>query len=472
MLEERRENKMGVMPIRRLLISMSLPLMASMLMQALYNVVDSIFVSRISDNAFTALSLALPVQMFMIAFAVGTGVGVNSLLSRRLGEHRFDDANRAAMNGIFVYILSGLLFAVLGFFFAGRFFHLFTEDPEIIRYGTDYLTICTVFSMGMFLQFAAERLMQSTGNTFYQMIVQATGAAINIVLDPIFIFGYFGVPAMGVAGAAIATVLGQSIAMVLGMILNLRVNHDIQLSFRGFRPDGKVILEIYRVGLPSIIMQSLVSVMITGLNMILANISYTMVLVLGIYYKLQSFVYMPVFGITNSTIPIVAYNYGARNRKRIADTVRQSILLSFFIMLAGLAVMQLFPRQLLLLFDASEATLTAGVPALRMLSISFVISSVIFVFSSTFQALGNGVLSMSLSITRQLILILPGAFLITRFGPPGLVWAIFPVADIVTTVLCALLFRLVYREKILPLDAPGETENSLSPIPQAQAESR
>ena len=399
MEEQRRENKMGVQPVGKLLISMSLPVMVSMLVQALYNIVDSIFVAQLSENALRAVSLAFPVQNLIIAVGVGTGVGINSLVSRRLGERRFEEANKAAENGVFLGVCSWLVFAVLGLLFSRPFFQLFTTNQEVIQMGVDYLVVCTVFSFGSFLQLVTERILQATGITIYNMITQGTGAIINIIFDPIFIFGYFGVPAMGVKGAAIATVMGQIVAMILGFVFNYYKNVEVRMNFRGFRPDGRIIRDIYRVGLPSIVMQSIATPMTMGINKILTGLNEVAVSVFGVYFKLQSFVFMPVFGLTNGMVPIVAYNYGARHRDRILGTIRHALCYSVGIMVVGILVFQLVPDRLLLLFDSSEdqQLLTLGIPALRIISISFPLAGVGIIFSSVFQAVGNGVLSLIMS---------------------------------------------------------------------------
>ena len=316
-METRKENKMGVMPVGKLLINVSLPMMISMFVQALYNVVDSIFVAQVGDSALAAVSLAFPVQMLMVAVSVGTGVGINSLLSRRLGEKRFDDANKAATNGVFLCVASSVVFALFGLFFATPFFRAFTADETIVQMGVQYLSICTIFSLGVFVQVAMERILQATGVTIYNMLMQGAGAITNIILDPILIFGWFGLPAMGVAGAAIATVIGQFVAMGLGILFNIKKNHEVSMSFKGFKPDGRIIGEIYKVGVPSIIMQAIGSVMNIGMNKILIMFNATAVNVFGVYFKLQSFIFMPVFGLTNGMIPIVGYNYGARKKERI-----------------------------------------------------------------------------------------------------------------------------------------------------------
>lgn len=442
------ENKMGVMPVNRLLFSMSLPMILSMLVQALYNIVDSIFVAQIGETALAAVSLAFPVQNLIIAVSVGTGVGVNALLSRSLGEKNQETANLAAVNGIFVFFLSYLLFAVFGLFFARMYFTVQTSNPEIIEQGTIYLSVCSIFSFGIFLEIALERIMQSTGRTIYNMITQGLGAIINIILDPILIFGLFGFPRMGILGAAVATVIGQIIAMLLLLYFNIRKNSDVNLNMRRFRPDTAIIAEIYRVGLPSIIMQPISSVMTFGVNKILLLFSETAVSVFGIYFKLQSFIFMPVFGLNNAMVPIVAYNYGAARKDRIMKTIRSSVTAAVAIMLAGLAIFQIFPEQLLYLFDASEHMMGIGVPALRIISLSFLFAGYCIVIGSVFQALGNGVYSLITSAARQLVCILPAAWLFASVFGLHAVWYAFPLAEIISVVLTTLLFRRIYRKKI------------------------
>ena len=446
------ENKMGVMPVNRLLFSMSLPMILSMLVQALYNIVDSIFVAQIGETALAAVSLAFPVQNLIIAVSVGTGVGVNALLSRSLGEKNQETANLAAVNGIFVFFLSYLLFAVFGLFFARMYFSVQTSNPEIIEQGTIYLSVCSIFSFGIFLEIALERIMQSTGRTIYNMITQGLGAIINIILDPILIFGLFGFPRMGILGAAVATVIGQIIAMLLLLYFNIRKNSDVNLNMRRFRPDTAIIAEIYRVGLPSIIMQSIGSVMTFGMNQILFAFSSTAVAVFNVYFKLQSFVFMPVFGLNNGMVPIVSYNYGARKRKRLVDTVKFSALLAVAIMLVGLVVIQLFPANILGLFEASPDMLAIGVPALRIISLCFVFAGFSIICSSTFQALGNGLLSMMISIVRQLLILLPAAFFLSLSGSVTAVWWAFPIAELASLALCVIFLRRIYRRVILPLE--------------------
>ncbi|MDD6072782.1 MAG: MATE family efflux transporter [Clostridium sp.] len=446
------ENKMGTMPINKLLISMSLPMILSMLVQALYNIVDSIFVAQISENALTAVSLAFPVQSLLIAVSAGTCVGVNALLSRSLGERRQEEANLAACNGIFLAVASFLVFALLGIFGSHAYFAGQTDNAEIISFGTDYLTICLGCSFGLFLEMMTERLMQSTGRTFLSMITQGTGAIVNIILDPILIFGLFGFPRLGISGAAIATVTGQIIAMILAIWLNQTKNPDITVSLKAIRPNRRVIARIYEVGVPSIIMQSIVSVMTFGMNKILILFSETAVSVLGVYFKLQSFIFMPIFGLNNGLIPIVAYNYGAASRKRIMETIRLGIIIAVSIMLFGLAIFQLFPERLLLLFNASEHMLEIGVPALRIISLSFLFAGYCIIVGSVFQALGNGVYSLIVSVARQLLCILPLAYLFAKLWGLHAVWYSFALAELISVTLSTILFRRIYLEKIKPLD--------------------
>ncbi len=434
-MEARKENKMGTMPVSRLLISMSLPIMISMLVQAMYNIVDSIFVAQVSENALTAVSLAFPVQNLMIAVSVGTGVGINSLLSRRLGERNFEDANATAENGLVLAVISAALFALFGGLFSEQFFRLFTQTEEIVEMGTGYLTICTVFSFGIFLQVTAERIMQSTGNTIYNMITQGIGAITNIILDPILIFGLYGMPAMGVNGAAAATVVGQILAMVLGLLFNVLFNHDVRISFKGFRPNLRIIREIYKVGVPSIIMQSIATVMTIGMNKILIPFTETAVSVFGVYFKLQSFVFMPVFGLNNGLV----------------HAVKDAALYAFSIMALGLLIFQTMPVQLLRMFKASDSMLAIGVPALRLISISFLGAGVSIVFSSVFQAVGNGVLSLVTSVARQLIVILPVAWLMAREFGLNAVWLSFPIAEAVSLLLSLIFYHHVYQTMIEPL---------------------
>ena len=447
-LVEEKENKMGVMPVNKLLMNMSLPMMISMLVQALYNVVDSIFVSRIDENALTAVSMAFPIQSLMIALGAGTGVGVNALLSRSLGEKDYDRVNKAAGNGIFLAGINYLVFLLVGILVTTPFYLSQTKDAQILSYGQQYLTIICCCSFGMYGQFIFERLLQSTGRTFYTMITQSIGAIINIILDPIFIFGYFGVPKMGVAGAAIATVIGQIVAGTIALVINIKKNDEIQLKLKGFRPDGKIIARIYEVGIPSIIMQAIGSVMTYGMNRILIVFSSTAVAVFGVYFKLQSFIFMPVFGLNNGMVPIIAYNYGAGKKDRLIKTLKLSIIYAVGLMLLGVIIFQLFPAPLFALFDASETMLAIGIPALRIISLSFIFAGFCIVCGSLFQALGNGVYSMVVSIARQLLVLLPVAYLLSLSGKVEAVWWAFPIAEIVSLSLTVFFMFRINRKVI------------------------
>lgn len=447
----RKENKMGVMPIQKLLLGMSVPMMISMLVQALYNIVDSMFVARLNENALTAVSLAFPVQNLMIAVGTGTGVGVNALVSRSLGEKNTVYANKAANNGVYLSIFSAVAFALLSLFFGRFFFAVQTDDPQIIAYGTSYVYVIGILSIGMFFQFITERLLQSTGKTIYTMFTQGLGAIINIILDPIMIFGLFGFPRMEIAGAAVATVTGQIIAAGLGLWFNRTKNHELHISLRKYKVEKEVVKGIYSVGIPSIIMASIGSVMTFGVNKILMAFTSTAAAVFGVYFKLQSFVFMPVFGLNNGMVPIVAYNYGARKPDRIMKTMRLSIVYAVTIMVAGFAVFQLMPEALLSIFDASEEMVEIGVSALRIISFSFLGAGFGIVSSSVFQALGHGMLSLIVSVLRQLIVILPAAWLLARIGGIHMVWWAFPIAEIFSALVCFLFVKKVYRNEIKPL---------------------
>ncbi|SHJ33735.1 MATE family efflux transporter [Hespellia stercorisuis] len=442
------ENKMGVMPIPKLLITMSLPMIISMLVQALYNIVDSIFVAQIGEDALTAVSLAFPIQNLMISIAAGTGVGINAQVSRHLGEKHFEEANIVARNGIFLGIMSSIVMAVIGGFGARMFFTFQTNDPAIIQYGVSYMHIITIVSVGVFMQITFERLMQSTGRTFYNMITQGTGAIINIILDPILIFGLFGFPRLEVAGAAIATVAGQLIALAMSIYFNCRKNPELNINMMRFRPDAETIGEIYKIGIPSIIMQSIGSVMVFGMNKILMTFSSTATAVFGVYFKLQSFIFMPVFGLNNGMIPIIAYNYGARHKKRITSTMKMSVILAMGIMFIGFLLFQLLPAQLLEMFDASEHMLEIGVPALRIISISFLFAGYCIIIGSVFQALGNGMYSLIVSAARQLVVILPLAYIFAEVFGLDAVWWSIPLAELVSVTLSSLLLKRIYRLKL------------------------
>lgn len=445
------ENKMGVIPINKLLISMSVPMMLSMLVQALYNVVDSMFVAQLNENALTAVSLAFPVQNLMIAIGAGTGVGVNALVSRSLGEKNTEYANKAANNGIWLSIFSFLAFAVLAGLFSHTFFAVQTSNEQILSYGVSYVRIIGLMSFGIFMQFIFERLLQSTGKTFYTMITQSLGAIINIILDPIMIFGLFGFPRLEVAGAALATVVGQIIAACLAFWFNRKKNPEIHVSLRRYKLSGKVVRGIYSVGIPSIIMASIGSVMTFGMNKILMAFTSTATAVFGVYFKLQSFVFMPVFGLNNGMVPIVSYNFGARKPDRIKKTIRLSITYAVCIMLIGFGIFQLMTAPLLRIFDASDAMLEIGVPALRIISLSFLLAGFGVISSSVFQALGHGFLSLAVSVLRQLVVLLPAAFILSRVGGLSVIWWSFPIAEIFSGVVCFLFIRHVYKKEIDPL---------------------
>ncbi len=450
---ETAENKMGIVPVNRLLISMSLPMMLSMLVQALYNIVDSVYVARVGESALTAVSLAFPVQNLMIAVSVGTGVGVNALLSKSLGEKNFEKVNRTANNAVFLAGMSYLFMLLLGIFGVGIFYRSQTDDLQIINYGIAYTRICCCCSFGIFLQVTMERLLQSTGRTFYTMIIQGTGAIINIILDPILIFGLLGFPRMEAAGAAAATVAGQIAASVLAVIINQKVNKEVRLQRKGFRPDLATIGQIYKVGVPSIIMQSIASVMTYGMNLILMAFTSTATAVFGVYFKLQSFVFMPVFGLNNGMIPIIAYNYGANSRERVVRTIRYSVIYAMLIMAVGTVVFHVFPADLLRMFKASDVMLQLGVPALRIISVSFVIAGYCIVCGSVFQALGNGVYSLMVSIARQLFVLLPVAYLLAQLGNVNYVWWSFPIAEVASLLMSTIFLIRIYKKIIVRLRA-------------------
>ena len=450
-MENTRENKMGTMPENKLLISMAVPMMLSMLVQALYNVVDSIFVARISEDALTAVSLAFPVQNLLIALGTGTGVGINALLSKSLGEKNQKLANKVAHNGILLMLFSAIACALFGVFGSRWFFTTQTDDLVLIEYGTQYLTIVMSCSFGIFGQFITERLIQATGRTTLSMYTQLLGAVTNLILDPILIFGWFGLPAMGITGAAVATVLGQIISAMFGFWLNVKKNPEIQLNLKELVPDGAVIKKIYSVGIPSIIMGSIGSVMTYGMNLILMGFSSTAAAVFGVYFKLQSFIFMPVFGLNNGMVPIIAYNYGAKKKDRMLRTMKLAIMYAVGIMFVGFLVMQIFPVQLFSLFEASADMLAIGVPALRFISISFLFAGFCIIAGSTFQALGNGMLSMIVSIARQLVVLLPVAYLLSLTGNLNLIWLSFPIAELMSVVLSGVFLYRMYQKVIKPL---------------------
>lgn len=454
-----KENKMGTLPIPKLIVTMSVPVMISMVIQSLYNVVDSIFVAQISEEALTAVSLAFPIQNLTVAVQVGTGVGINALLSRSLGENQYGQANKAAVNGLFLALVHYLLFLAVSFTLVEPFFLAQTTDPEIVRMGVTYLSIVLAFSFGQMFQITFERLLQATGRMVDSMWVQGVGAVINIILDPILIFGWFGFPRMGVAGAAIATVAGQIIAAGVGLYLNVKRNEELHLTLKGFRPDKKIIRAIYSVGIPSAIMTSISSVTTFSLNMILMQFNATATAVYGIYYKLQSFVFMPVFGLNNSIVPIISYNYGAKKKQRISQSIKVSTLFATVIMILGLLLFQVFPEPILLLFNASNEMMAIGVPALRIISIHFVIAGFNVICSTVFQAFGKGMLSLTNSVVRQLVVLVPLAYLFSLTGNIQAIWWSYLFAELAAAALSVYFLRLIYKRIIQPMPEEGELDS-------------
>ena len=439
------ENKMGTMPIGKLLFNMSLPMMISMLVQALYNIVDSIFVSKLSENALTAVSLAFPLQMLLIAVATGTGVGMNALLSRALGERRSDEVNRIASNAAFLYLVSYIVICILGFTIVKPFYmsQIGHADVEIMEMGIDYLSTVMIFSFGLLSQIYFERLLTSTGRTIFSMTSQLCGAITNIILDPILIFGLCGLPKMGVTGAAVATVIGQCVAAVVAFTCNHKYNHEVKLIFRSFRPSGRIIGTIYAIGIPSIIMQSIGSVMTYSMNRILIEFSSTATAVFGVYFKLQSFFFMPVFGLNNGITPIIAFNYGAQNRKRMVKTIKLSMITAFCLTFIGFLCFEFIPQTLLGMFSASADMLKIGIPALRIIGIHYLIAWFCIICGTVFQALGKAVFSMIVSIMRQLIILVPAAYILSKLGGLHAVWWSFPIAELVSLMISLFfLFRI------------------------------
>ena len=447
------ENKMGTMPVGKLLFNMSLPMMVSMLVQALYNIVDSIFVAKLSENALTAVSLAFPLQTLLIAVATGTGVGMNALLSKSLGEHDFKKANKIADNGIFLYVLSYIVFLILGFTVVKPFYasQIGSADVEIMELGIDYLSTVMILSFGLFGQIFFERLLTSTGRTIFSMTSQLCGAITNIILDPILIFGLLGAPKMGVTGAALATVIGQCVAGIIACVCNHKFNHEVSLNIKGFRPDWTLIGHIYAIGIPSIIMQSIGSVMTYCMNRILIEFSSTATAVFGVYFKLQSFFFMPVFGLNNGITPIIAYNYGAKQRKRMIKTIKLSLIVAFCLTFIGFLSFEAIPQVLLGMFNASEDMLIIGVPALRIIGIHYLIAWFCIVIGTVFQALGKAVFSMIVSIMRQLVVLIPAAYILANLGGLHAVWWSFPIAEVISLLVTLFFFIKIYREIISKL---------------------
>lgn len=451
-MAEVKENKMGVMPMTRLIITMSLPMMLSMLVQALYNIVDSMWVAKVSQDALTAVSLAFPIQNLMIAFATGTAVGVNALVSRALGAKDNKKANDVSAHGLVLSLITSVFFMIFGFTGVKLFFSSqIGNSTDTLSYGVDYLSIVTIFSFGLFGQIISERLMQSTGKTTLSMISQLVGAIINIILDPILILGWGPFPRLEAKGAAIATVVGQIIAFILGIFLNKYFNKEITLTLKGFKFNKEIIKEIYVIGVPSIIMVAIGSVMTYFLNKILISFTETAATVFGVYFKLQSFFFMPVFGMNNGVIPIIAYNYGAKNKERMVSAVKRAIIMAVTVMVAGTIVMCTIPDKLLLIFKANEQMLSIGIPALRIISASFPIAAVCIASGSVYQALGKSFYSMIISFARQIIVLLPVARLLANTGNINNVWYAFPISEIGSLIITVITLCIIYKTVIKKL---------------------
>jgi putative MATE family efflux protein len=444
--ETLRENKMGTMPENKLLLSMAVPMMISMLVQALYNIVDSIFVSRICEDALTAVSMAFPWQNIVIAIAVGFGVGINALLSRALGQKNAERVNQVAVNGLLLAGLSYLLVLVAGLIGIRAYMRTQTDIETIVNYGITYLNICILCSFGVFVEITFERFLQATGRTVYSMITQLTGAITNIILDPILIFGLLGFPKLGIAGAALATVIGQCVGAVVAVMLNHFKNPEVHLRLRHIRPNSRLMGEITAISIPSIIMSCISSLTCFVMNMILIAYSSTAVAVFGVYFKLQSFVFMPVFGLNNGMVPIIAYNYGAQKPERIHKTIRLGMVYAVAIMVVGLLVFQLIPKELLLMFDASDAMLEIGAPALRIMSLAFVFAGIGIVSGSSCQAFGYSVYSMLISIARQIVVLIPAAYLLSLTGVLRSIWFAFPIAEIFSLILSLFFLRTTLKK--------------------------
>ena len=452
------ENKMGTMPIGKLVFNMSLPMMISMLVQALYNIVDSIFVAKLSENALTAVSLAFPLQTLLIAVATGTGVGMNALLSKSLGAHKYEEANKIAVNAALLYFLSYIVFLILGFTIVKPFYlsQIGNADVEIMDMGIEYLSTVMIFSFGLLGQIYFERLLTSTGRTIFSMTSQLCGAITNIILDPIMIFGLLGFPKMGVTGAAVATVVGQCVAAIVAFTCNHKFNHEIKVHFKGFRPDIRIIGTIYAIGIPSIIMQSIGSVMTYSMNIILIGFSATATAVFGVYFKLQSFFFMPVFGLNNGITPIIAFNYGAQNRKRMIKTIKVSLATAFCLTFLGFICFEGIPQVLLGMFNASDDMLKIGVPALRIIGVHYLMAWFSIICSTIFQALGKAVFSMIVSIMRQLFILIPAAYILAKVGGLAVVWWSFPIAEIISLTVSVLFLIYVYRKIISKIPAGSD----------------
>lgn len=442
------QNKMGTMPVTRLILNMSLPMMFSMFIQALYNIIDSIFVAKIAEDALTAVSLAFPIQNLMISFAVGTGVGVNALLSKKLGEKNQSEVNKSAMNGLFLSICTFISFVILGLLFLETYFYSQTSNLEIISYGLKYCKVVLYASIFIFLGIMSDRLLQSTGRTIYTMYSQLAGALTNIIFDPLLIFGIGFFPELGIYGAAIATVLGQAVSLSISLYFNFKKNPDIKISIKDFRPSGKIIGQIYKVGIPSILLSSISSVTTYFINLILGAFSTTAIAVYGVYFKLNSFIFMPVFGLNNGIVPIVAYNYGAKNKERLLKTIKVGTLMAVAIMTFGMLLFLIIPEPLLNLFSASESMLKIGIPAMRIISTSFVGAAIAISLSSVFQAFGKAFYSMLVSFIRQIFFLLPSAYLLSLTGNINNIWFCFPIAEIVAVILSVFFLKNIFKNII------------------------
>ncbi|MGL4362881.1 MAG: MATE family efflux transporter [Cellulosilyticaceae bacterium] len=441
-------NKMADTPMMKLLLTMSLPAMLSMMIQALYNIVDSLFVAQIGEKALAAVSLAFPIQTMIIAVAVGTGIGLNSLISRSLGEKNQEKASLVADHGVLLAICSWIVFMIFGLFFSRSFFEMFTDDIEVIQMGTTYISTVTIFSVGAFIQINIEKIFQGTGNMVYPMIMQIIGAVTNIILDPIFIFGWFGIPKMGVKGAAIATVIGQFTAMAVSIYLITKRSKNIKISLKHFKFDFKIIKEIYMVGFPAIVMQSIMSIVVIVLNNLLIGFSQTAVAVMGIYFKVQSFIFMPVFGLTQGALPIIGYSYGAKNKTRLMTCFKQSIIIVILMMGMGTVLFNLLPVQIIQMFNGTEEMLAIGVSALKIISIGFIFAGISIVISTLFQAVGLGIQSLLISIIRQVVMLIPLAWILSKsLGVVGVWWS-FPIAEFVAVILSVIIMAIQYRLKI------------------------
>ncbi len=452
-MQQERSRMLGEMPMGKLVPKVSVPIMISMLVQALYNVVDSVFVAKYDANALTAVNLVFPIQQLMIALATGLGVGINSLISRKLGEKRHDEAVQAAKTGMVMEALSSGLFILLGLFLSPMLMRFFTDDASLQQLGVTYMTIVCAVSMGSFMAITFERMLQATGNTVCSMAVQLSGAVVNIILDPIMIFGLLGMPAMGIAGAAWATVIGQIFSALLGLVLNQKKNPELKLDVHGWKPEKHMMGSILTVGLPSTVMSAISSLLTVLMNQILIAYGAVAVNVLGVYFKLQSFVFMPVFGLSNGMVPIVAYNYGARLRRRVYSAIKVALVFAAVIMTIGMLLFLLVPETLLSMFESDgPSQLTAlGAPALRIISLSFVLAAVGITLSTTFQAVGKGAYSLIMSLCRQLIVLLPAAWILSNLGGLNAIWWAFPIAEVVSLVICLALYRKCDRELLKPL---------------------